>query len=68
MRTYDAGTERQALAELLVGWVSAGSITDAQFRRLSMRVRHLAAYVGVSYRQVFDTILADADVSLDVEA
>ena len=61
MRTYDAGLEREWLAERLASWQARGCIESAAAERFNRRVRRLARVVGWSRDRVLAQAQSDAE-------
>jgi hypothetical protein len=67
MQTYDAGYEREALANDLARWKAAGFIASASAWRWERRLRRLAKATGFPLAEVRAEINTDADLILSTD-
>lgn len=59
-QAYDAGHERQKLAELLANWDAIGFIDPQRSRSTHRRVKTLAKRIGLTPEQTYEQLRKDA--------
>lgn len=57
---YDAGHERQTLAEELANWDAIGFIDPQRSRSIHQRVKTLARQIGLNPEQTYEQLRKDA--------
>ena len=64
---YDAGCEREALAEELASWEAAGMVLSYKAQRWDRRVSHLARVCRMARQMVMADLQNDAKAILAME-
>jgi len=61
MKTYDAGDQREQLAQDYADWIAAGFISTEKAQRFYRRVRILARAISRPWQEVLNVIKHDAE-------